>query len=309
MNKKHFRLALLIMLLLGCFADAYGQCFKYDKLYYEVLTDRTCAVVRMPDDSVNIFNCGGYNGDIVIPETVPYKGISYIVTEITGGIGRGTSLFIPKSIKKIPDNSIFGGKYESITVDKDNPYFDSRDNCNAVIETASNTLIAGCKKTIIPPTVTSIGDYAFDFCPIVSITIPNSVKQIGAKAFAQSSIVSITIPGSVKQIDKEAFHNCRDLKHISIEPGLSSIGENCFMGCDNLTSITLPSSISKIESGAFYYCSNLSRVTLLSYIPFDVLDSAFLLTVKEFHVLVKYKDNYQKDQNEYQFKIIADIKE
>ena len=69
-----------------------------------------------------------------------------------------------------------------------NNVYDSRNNCNAIIETASNTLIAGCKNTIIPNSVTSIGDWAFYFCTsLTSITIPSSVTSIGDWAFASCS--------------------------------------------------------------------------------------------------------------------------
>jgi len=76
------------------------------------------------------------------------------------------------------------GRLTSIIVEKDNPKYDSRDNCNAIIETKSNTLIAGCKNTVIPSSVTSIGDGTFiDYSGVTSITIPNSVTSIGDDAF------------------------------------------------------------------------------------------------------------------------------
>jgi hypothetical protein len=73
---------------------------------------------------------------------------------------------------------------ESIIVDSENKVYDSRNNCNAIIETSTNTLILGCKNTIIPQSVTSIGDYAFFGCSgLTSITIPSSVISIGIQAF------------------------------------------------------------------------------------------------------------------------------
>ena len=72
----------------------------------------------------------------------------------------------------------------SITVEKGNTKYDSRDNCNAIIETNTNKLIAGCKNTTIPNSVTSIGGFAFEGCSgLTSITIPNSVTSIGERAF------------------------------------------------------------------------------------------------------------------------------
>ena len=76
----------------------------------------------------------------------------------------------------------------SVTVASGNSVFDSRDNCNAIIETATNTLILGCKNTVIPNSVTTIGDYAFLGCSgLTGISIPNSVTSIGDEAFCGCS--------------------------------------------------------------------------------------------------------------------------
>ena len=72
----------------------------------------------------------------------------------------------------------------SIVVDEENSVYDSREGCNAIIETATNTLVVGCKNSTIPNSVTSIGNYAFYGCSVLtSITIPNSVTSIGEDAF------------------------------------------------------------------------------------------------------------------------------
>ena len=109
----------------------------------------------------------------------------------------------------------------SISVDKNNPMYDSRDNCNAIIETKTNTLIAGCKNTVIPNSVISIGDYAFWGCDnLASITIPNSVTSIGNSAFCYcDNLASITIPNSVTSIGASAFFGCDNLKTIYISRG------------------------------------------------------------------------------------------
>ena len=73
---------------------------------------------------------------------------------------------------------------EHIFVDDNNGTYDSRENCNAIIETESDTLILGCKNTIIPDGVTEIGEYAFSGCDsLTSVTIPASVTEIGRSAF------------------------------------------------------------------------------------------------------------------------------
>jgi hypothetical protein len=98
----------------------------------------------------------------------------------------------------------------SINVESGNTKYDSRDDCNAIIETTSNTLIAGCQNTIIPNSVTSIGDGAFAYCSgLISITIPNGVASIGKEAFNGCiGLTSITIPNSVTSIGVKAFYYC-----------------------------------------------------------------------------------------------------
>ncbi len=97
-----------------------------------------------------------------------------------------TSLYIPKNVSEIEDNFVLAGDngLVSIQVDPDNPYYNSGDDCNAIIETATNKLIAGCATTLIPSTVTAIGDGAFNgLTSLVEITIPASVKDFGYCAF------------------------------------------------------------------------------------------------------------------------------
>ena len=119
-----------------------------------------------------------------------------------------TSLTIPSSVSKIGESTlIVCSALSSIIVDSENKVYDSRDNCNAIIESATNKLIAGCSTTTIPNTVTSIGDAAFEGCTgLTSVTIPNSVSKVGAYAFASCfGISKITIPKTVKVIGSEAF--------------------------------------------------------------------------------------------------------
>ena len=98
-----------------------------------------------------------------------------------------TSLTIGKSLASIGLGAFYGCSLSltSISVDPDNSYFNSQNNCNGLIETASNTLILGCRNTTIPGTVTCIGVSAFNYCDnMTSLTIPSSVTSIGNSAFA-----------------------------------------------------------------------------------------------------------------------------
>lgn len=193
--------------------------------------------IDLPNSVTSIGNeafCGCGFTSIVIPNSVTYIG-----KEAFSWCTSLTSVDIPNSVTSIGDGSFYGctgltcitipnsvtsiGKdsfswctgLTSVTVANGNPKYDSRNNCNAIIETVSNTLIAGCKSTVIPNSVTSIGDGAFYGCTgLTRITIPNSVTSIGWLAFSESGLTSITIPSAVTTICDGAFYYCLDLKEV-----------------------------------------------------------------------------------------------
>ena len=173
--------------------------------------------------------------DLVIPNSVTYIG-SQTFRECTGL----TSVTIPNSVTSI-ENGAFEHCYglSSIKVESGNTTYDSRNDCNAIIETASNTLITGCKNTIIPNSVTSIGDGVFASCTdLTSVTIPNSVTSIGAMAFlACSGLTSVTIPNSVTYIGNSAFSGCSGLTSVTIGSSVSSIGQLAFAECSKLEEV------------------------------------------------------------------------
>ena len=153
-----------------------------------------------------------------------------------------TSITIGNSVTSI-GNDVFSWctGLASIVVGSGNTKYDSRDNCNAIIETGSNTLILGCKATKIPNSVDSIGLGAFFGCTgLTSITIPNSVTSIGLGAFfGCTGLTSITIPNSVTSIGSEAFSECTGLTSVVIGNNNElDIEANAFSDCENLTSVT-----------------------------------------------------------------------
>ena len=125
-----------------------------------------------------------------------------------------TKIQIPASLTDIGMWAfVYCESLSEINVSKDNLRYDSRDNCNAIIETSSNTLIQGCKSTIIPDTVTSIGDGAFDGqTELTNINIPYTVTSIGTNAFAYcENLINIIIPSNVTDISGSVFEGCENL--------------------------------------------------------------------------------------------------
>ncbi|MBR4160368.1 MAG: leucine-rich repeat protein [Bacteroidaceae bacterium] len=124
---------------------------------------------------------------------------------------------IPNSVTSI-GKSAFGhcSGLTEMKVDANNSKYDSREGCNAIIETSSNTLLHGCQTTVIPNSVTSIGPFAFAYCSVLtSVTIPNSVESIEYAAFAYCyGLTSVTIPNSVTSLGKWAFYNCINLQDV-----------------------------------------------------------------------------------------------
>ena len=198
------------------------------------------------------------------------------------------SISIPNSVTTIGSGAFSGcSGLTSISVESENPNYDSRNNCNAIIETASNTLIAGCMSATIPNSVKNIGNSAFRGCiGLTSIDIPNSVKNIGNSAFRGCiGLTSIDIPNSVTTIGDYAFYECSELISFTIPNSVTTIGNSAFSGTawydiqpDGLVYAgrvaykykgTMPSGISiniiegtvSISPYAFSYCSGLTSVT------------------------------------------------
>lgn len=131
-----------------------------------------------------------------------------------------SSLIIPKNVSMVSSYAGISAlpSITTLKVDKDNPIYDSRENCNAIIETATNKLIVGCRSTVIPSSVQSIGTHAFVSCPIQDIEIPSGVRSIDDYAFHGCDLIRIAIPETVTWIGEGALGGCTEIYCAAIEP-------------------------------------------------------------------------------------------
>ena len=200
--------------------------------------------------------------DIDIPHSVTSIG-----NQAFDGCVHLTHVTIPNSVTSIGDYVFIRCiGLESIQVESGNPYYDSRNDCNAIIETASNTLVKGCKNTVIPNTVTAIGEFAFAECDgLTSMGI--TYDECGG------GLRSIDIPNSVVSIGEYAFHGCCQLTNVTIGNSVTTIGDWAFKGC-RLTAIDIPNSVTSIGVSTFY-CPGLTRVISRAVNPPGMQDGVF----------------------------------
>ena len=151
--------------------------------------------------------CSGLT-ELTLPKSVTSIGDSAFY-----GCTGLTELTLPNSVKSIGESAFCGcSGLEKIMVESGNSRYDSRDNCNSIIDTETNTLIVGCKNSVIPNGVTSIGDSAFGWC---------------------SELTELVLPNSVTSIVESAFAYCSGLEKITVESGNSRYDsrDNCNSGC------------------------------------------------------------------------------
>ena len=208
----------LVLMMLPLVVSAITISTRIDGICYNLDSkNKTAQVAQWWSSGVK------YVGDIVIPSTVVKREVEYTVTSIQSraflDCDELTSVTIPNTVTSI-GSYIFEDctNLASIVVEEGNPTYDSRENCNALIETANNRLITGCNGTTIPNSITTIEQEAF-------------------KGF--TGLTTIIIPDGVTTIKSDALRDCSGLTFVYLGKGLVSIPECLFQGCDNLKTIEI----------------------------------------------------------------------
>ena len=225
-RSKLLALTFTLMASVSSFAYdfTFGNDFHIDGFAYKIIS-------RTNPCSVALIEVADCEKHVAIPESVTYNDSTFIVTTlgmgniVFSGTARNTmeSIYIPKTIMIVNYCALgYCPNLKSIVVDEENKYLDSRNNCNAIISSndtyrPANQLVVGCKTTVIPNSVSEIGNYAFVRCKTLeNITIPEGVTRICDGAFYEcTSLSSIKLPESITQLPQQwIFSGCTSLKEV-----------------------------------------------------------------------------------------------
>lgn len=258
-----------------------------------------------------------FNRDSNIESVTIQEGVNIIDDNAFFECPNLKSISIPASVNSISEkyNCAFFNcpLIESIKVDENNKTYDSRNDCNAIIETETNSLLLGSSNTTIPNTIENIGNFAFyGRANLTSVVIPTSVTSIGSNAFTScDSLTSIKvdennevfdsrdncnaiifkdsnilhtgckttiIPDSVKSIKESAFAYCHELTEIKIPSSVTKISQSAFFLCTSLKSIDIPDTVTTMDKSVFQKCSSLQTILLPAHFltSKDFFDNRFL---------------------------------
>ena len=337
------------------------QRFEAEGIFYRITdkAERTVAVT-FKGNSPKEYDYEYAGGEITIPPTVNYKGREFRVTAVDAltfdnpYISRVTIpeglitiadsaflncnqkgvIYIPKSVEKIGVLAFSPMYYiDGFVVDPDNLYYDSREGCNAIIETATNTLLAGCENTVIPDGVERIAREAFGGAMrLKQLILPNSLRIIEKNAFWHSGLVKIDIPEGVNTLEEYTFQYCENLQRITLPESLTAIGlgalshcafrevvipdgvthlGDCAMDCcERLETLTIGRGVRHIGYAAFENCKRLKRV--VSRIPADslfVIDNTVFNLIDEDCVLYVPRGSKKAYENTFGWNRFDSIKE
>jgi hypothetical protein len=223
-------------------SDAFWRCYD---LYSVVIPEGVTSIGKRAFARTALTS-------IDIPSTVVEIGdYCFSITSLS-------NIMIPQSLTSLSLSAFDECDLAQLMVEHGNPVYDSRNNCNAIIETATNTLYIGCKNTEIPEDIKHIGDFSFNQC---------------------RGLLSIDIPDQVVSIGTAAFQSCTSLSSVSIPRNVYLIGNSAFNMCNSLSSISLPKSLKYLNGSAFSGCEALA--TIISHVkkPIDIQESVFSSTV------------------------------
>lgn len=309
--------------------DGYTTIGK--RAFYECYSLRS---VKLPNSITSIGDDAFQNCNVLDTISIPSKirSIGYNAFWST----KITEVKIPATTTYIGRNAFaYCEALKSISVDANNSAYDSRNNCNALIEKATNTLMRGCGTTIIPNTVQIIGQHAFAGCLNLSdASIPNSVTTIEDNAFSNCrALTSVVIPSSVTLLYQQSFSGCSSLKSIRVDEnnrtydsrnncnavietatktlligcqstiipkGITSIADRSFYSCENLDSIKIPYGVTSIGNNAFYNCRGLVYVEIpnsVKTINYGAFNECYNIQT----VVSKIKDPEGMNQMEWAF--------
>lgn len=265
--------------------------------------------LQIPNSVSKIGNGAFYHCESLTSISIP-DGVGSIYQDSFNSCISLVSLYIGNGVKWIDDHAFYNCPLlQNISVSLGNTNYDSRDNCNAIIESATNKLVLGCRTTVIPETVEIIGKQAFNNCQgLESIRLPESLLVIEDRAFYESNLKSIYIPSRVNSIGNYVFSYCESLQSITVSEGnmqydsrqncnsiietksntlivgcknstipetVEHIGAGSFYGCLGLENIEIPSGIKSIGDYAFWGCNGLVSVKSNITDPFDIGDGTF----------------------------------
>ena len=229
--------------------------------------------------------------------------------------GALTTVTIPASVTSIGSGAFSNCEgLTSIKVATGNKRFDSRDNCNAIIETGTNTLVAGCNGTTVPASVSAIGDEAFYGCDsLTTVDLPASVTKIGYRAyFYCHKIRSVNLPNSVTSIGSYAFVGCDSLETVEIPNSVTTIADDAFLHDDHIKTVTIGSGVTSIGAWAFKGLDAVKSITskIVDATSVDMGDDVFDEINKETCTLYVPRGSAERYSNAPQwrdFKHIVEI--
>lgn len=353
--------------------------FAVDSIYYVIANEKEKSVYVTYSGNTYYEVANEYSGEVTIPSTVTYEGITYNVkaignnafrdcknltgvvipesvtsigscafefcsslTRITGGenirnIGAYAfqycdieDLHIPSSLEYIGDYAFTHNyRLKSITVSSDNKTYTMPEGSNVLIRTASNSVVLGINKVVIPEGIRRIENGAFNgIRTITSITIPASLQSIGNWAFDAcdalqdvyisnltvwcniefynkystpmycannlylngEKITDLVIPSDISYISPYSFSNCTNIASVTIPNGITHIGESAFMGCTKLKTVYNLSALD-IVKGATTHGDVARHASIVHNYPGGDIVGEFVFTTKDDgrHYLTAYK--------------------